>query len=144
MKLAKNSFKVERYSRAADNCRLAVEIALRQNNRLQAAEAFDLWIRSVIKKKKYSEVKKICCEARSKLGNHLDLLYYEAKVAFSSGDYKVFTRLAKEYIELRKKTKVKSSTILNKSYERIDEIKDLLNKVEKKMVERQTEVKKKT
>lgn len=144
IKLARNSFKVERYLRAADNCRLAVEIALRQNNRQQAAEAFDLWIKSLFKKKKYSEVKKVCCDARSKLGNHLDLLYYEAKAAFSSGDFKVSARLAREYIEFRKKTKVKSSTSLNKTYEMFDEMKGLLNKVENKIVEKQIEIKKKT
>lgn len=144
IQLARNSFKGERYFRAADNCRLAVEFALRRNNHHQAAEAYDLWIKSLSKKRKYSEVKKVCCEARSKLGNHLDLLYYEAKAAFFSGDIKVSARLAKEYIEFRNKASVKSLPYLNKSYDKLDEVKGILNEIEKDKMKDQISVKKKS
>jgi hypothetical protein len=103
MKLAANSFRTNNFGRAVDNCRLAMEIAERVKDLKGMAEAYDLWINSLIAEKKYSAIKKLCCEARSKVGNYLDLTYYEFRMARDSGESQIAGKLAAEYMEIKNK-----------------------------------------
>jgi len=130
IKLAHNSLKAKRYALAADNCRLAADIALAQNNLKQAAAAYELWIRALFEQGEYAEIKKICCEARSKFGNSLDLLYYEFKAAISSKDKKSAVGLAKEFIELHSNVKENPSSFFSKTFDKLDEVKDLITEIE--------------
>jgi hypothetical protein len=100
MQLAKNSYGVGKLNRAVDNCRLAVDYAIRENNQTGAAMAYQLWIKAYMELKKFAEAKKVCCEARSKFGNHPDLIYYEYKVAALAGETGKAVRLGKEFIEM--------------------------------------------
>jgi hypothetical protein len=104
MKLAINSFRVKKYGRAADNCRLAAEIALRERDNGGLVKVFDLWLNALLEDGKFGEVKKICCEARSKLGSYPDLLFYEFKVARNKNEAVIARKLGEEYIEMLKKS----------------------------------------
>jgi hypothetical protein len=103
MKLAANSYRSNNFGRAVDNCRLAVEMAERGKDLKGMAEAYDLWINSLLAEKKYQAIKKLCCEARSKLGNYLDLVYYEFQMAHNSNDPIIARKLATEFIEIKSK-----------------------------------------
>lgn len=100
MQLAQNSFKIMKYSRAADNCRLAIDLAVQQGNLEGASQGYQLWLKALFEARKFVEIKKICCEARSRFGNGLDLLYYEFKAAQGMGDAVVASKLAREFVEL--------------------------------------------
>lgn len=126
MKLAANSYRTANFGRAVDNCRLAVEMAERSRDLKSMAEAYDLWINALLAEKKYSAIKKLCCEARSKLGNYLDLVYYEFSMARLSGDNLVTRKLAAEFIEIINKNSLDKTTWGASKIERIDEIKQYL------------------
>ena len=125
MKLALNSFNGKKYARAVDNCRLAVEIALKEKRNKQAAEAYELWIKALFEEKKLSEIKRICCEARSKLGNYLDLLYYEFDAALLSNDKIHARRFANEYLEMLDKGKNDNPSWGMKTAVQIDHVKNV-------------------
>ncbi|MCP4581877.1 MAG: hypothetical protein GY839_09675 [candidate division Zixibacteria bacterium] len=140
IKLAKNSYGVKKYSRAIDNCRLAVDFAVRQNDLEQAAEAYHLWIDSLFELTKYADVKKVCCDARSKFGHSLDLLYYEFKVAMLTGEFKIAAKLAKEFIESHKNIKAETSPAFNAMADKLDEITVALEDIEKREPEKQADL----
>jgi hypothetical protein len=131
IKLAHNSYKANRYSLTVDNCRLAANMALKEGNKNNAAKAYELWIKALFKDRKFAEIKKICCEARSKFGNNLDLLYYEFKAAREAGDNTIALKLGREFIELHKNCGRNSSSLFNKSVAKLDEVKTAMIELEK-------------
>jgi len=110
MRLAANSYRTGNFGRAVDNCRLAVEMAERAKDHKGMAEAYDLWINALLMEKKYQAIKKLCCEARSKLGNYLDLVYYEFLMACDTNDFLIARKLAVEFIEIKSKTTINKNT----------------------------------
>lgn len=110
MRLATNSYRTGNYGRAVDNCRLAAEMAERAKDFKGMAEAYDLWINALLVEKKNQAIKKLCCEARSKLGNYLDLIYYEFLMARDSNDSLIARKLAVEFIEIKGKTIINKNT----------------------------------
>jgi len=139
--LAQNSFNVKKYSRAADNCRLAVDCAIQENNREGAANAYGLWIDSLFLMNRYSDLKKICCEARSKYGNALDLLYYEYRAAMLSGDMKIAAKFAHEFIEMAKSGSNQNNPFFNHTKNKLDEAIEMLSKYENDQAKNGSEVK---
>lgn len=131
MQLAKNSYGVKKYSRAADNCRLAAEYAFNQNNITGAAEAYQLWIKSLLMLKKSAEVKKICCNARSKFGNHLDLVYYEYLSALDNGDMEIAAKLGREFLEISREITGDENTIFIESLDKLDEVSQCLDQLQR-------------
>ena len=129
MKLARNSFAVKKYSRAVDNCRLAVEFAVRQSDPESAAAAYRLWIKSLFELSKFAEIKKVCCDARSKFGHSLDLLYYEFKAAVSAGYYETAAKLAREFIVSHKSLDPKTPPAFNMTADKIGEVTSMLEKI---------------
>jgi hypothetical protein len=128
MKLASNSYKTKNYGRAIDNCRLAVEMAERVKDSKGMAEAYDLWISALMAENKYSAIKKLCCEARSKLGNYLDLTYYEFKATQQNGDPEIAKKLAAEYMDIKNKISVTKNTWGVKTINLTAEVQDYLDK----------------
>lgn len=125
LKLARNSYAVKKYSRAIDNCRLAVDMAIKNKNNQAAAEAYDLWINILLEEGKYAEVKKTACEARSRIGNYLDLLYYEFLASLHLGNPENSARLGREFIQLAGSASGKDSFgARNKN--KVDEVKSLI------------------
>ncbi len=129
MMLARNSFKVKKYSRTADNCRLAADAALSRNKPRQAAQAYQLWIKSLFEQGKYMDVKKVCCDARNKFGNKLDLLYFEFKAAMSSRHFRIAAKLAQEFIEMHKNSRTDPSAPFNTSIDKLDDVKSALKEI---------------
>ena len=129
MKLAYNSYNVKKYSRTADNCRLAVDMAIQQNDQAQAAEAYRLWIASLFEQRKYGEVKKVCCDARSKFGSRLDLLYFEFKASHLAGDQEKALKLAAEYKETRKTIDLQNPTTFESTADKIGEVEQILTDI---------------
>jgi hypothetical protein len=133
MQLARNSYSVGKFNRAVDNCRLAVEHAIRENNLIGAAGAYELWIDSLMKLSKYAEVKKICCDARSKFGNSIDLVYYEFIAALSAQDRSAAARLAREFIEMQKSANNGERSFFNNTAGKIGEVQQALSELEASM-----------
>jgi len=129
MKLAYNSYNVKKYSRTADNCRLAVDMAIRQKNSAQAAEAYRLWIASLFEQNKYGEVKRICCDARSKFGSSLDLVYFEFKASYLAGDTEKALRLAAEFKEVGKSVDAQNPTAFETTSDKIGEVQSILENI---------------
>jgi len=133
IQLAQNSYNVKKYSRAVDNCRLAAGFAMNQDNIQGAAEAYQLWIKSLLKLKKQTDVKKTCCDARSKFGNHLDLVYYEYLSALEGNDYNRATKLGRGYLELASGLNPTENVIFIESLEKLDEVKNKINNMQKEL-----------
>lgn len=130
LKLARNSYAIKKYSRAIDNCRLAVDMAIKNNDNLEAAEAFNLWINILLEEKKYSEVKKVTCDARSKLGNYPELLYYEFKASLNLPNISNAIKLGREFIQTTCGEMADSHENKAELSEKIMEVKALLAAIE--------------
>jgi hypothetical protein len=141
MQLARNSYNVGKFNRAVDNCRLAVEHAIRENNLKGAAGAYEIWIDSLMKLSKYAEVKKTCCDARSKFGNSIDLVYYEFKAALSALDNQAAARLAREFIGMQKTGNNGERSFFNNTAKKINEVQQTLSELEANLKSRVGEVK---
>jgi tetratricopeptide (TPR) repeat protein len=98
LKLAINSFSKEKYSLAIDYCRKAVSAV--NGGKDPAAEAYYIWCLSSLKMAKPQEARKVCYEARLKLGNYLDLVYFETLVAAVNGELDKIPRFAESFLEL--------------------------------------------
>lgn len=145
IQLARNSFKVKKFDRSIDNCRLAVDFALREGNREVAAAAYRIWIKALFELGKFADIKKICCEARSRFGNQLDLIYYEFKAALESGDTDKAARLGSEYIDLHNAADKAQKSPFTESIGKLGEVKrateEIENKKSKRNVPEETEPK---
>lgn len=128
-RLAQNSYNVKKYSRAIDNCRLAVDLAGRQNNLDQAALAYRLWIESLFELKKFTEVKKVCRDARSQFGHDLSLLYCEFKAAYLANDYTIAVKLGREFISSHENTNFGHSALFNSTQDKLDDVNNILTKI---------------
>lgn len=130
IQLAQNSFKIMKYSRTADNCRLAIDLAAQQGNIEGAITAYQLWLKALLKAGKFNELKKVCCEARSKYGNGLDLLYYEFKAAQGNGDDVIGAKLARSFIEMHDSIDDSKSGVFVATFDKITEVKAVLRNAE--------------
>jgi len=98
IKLATNSFNKEKYPLAIDYCRTAVNVA---NGRKElVADAYYIWCMSCLKMNKPQDARKVCYDARLKLGNYLDLTYFEIQIATLTGEFDKIPRFAENYLEL--------------------------------------------
>lgn len=100
LRLAFNSFSKEKYSMAIDYCRKTVNGLHGSESEDQAVEAYYLWCLSNLKLNKMDDAKKVCYEARRKMGNYLDLVYFELLIAAVKGDINKIPRFAKSYMDL--------------------------------------------
>jgi len=97
MKLAVNSFSKEKYSLAIDYCRKAVDLINGQKE--PAAEAYYIWCLSYLKMNKPDDARKVCYDARLKLGNYLDLVYFEILIAAVNEELDKIPRFAESFME---------------------------------------------
>jgi hypothetical protein len=128
-KLADNSMKVKNYSLTIDNCRLAVNIALDENNLMLAAKAYKLWINALFIKHAYNDVVKICRSTRTKYGNSIGLLYFECKATYGLKDYKSVAKLGDKILNMYKSKKSIQNDLFKITQEQILEIENLLSNV---------------
>ncbi|UCE67818.1 MAG: hypothetical protein JSU85_07375 [Candidatus Zixiibacteriota bacterium] len=122
LRLALNSFSKEKYSMAIDYCRNAVSAIHDTDHSEFAAEAFYIWCLSCFKMNKYEEARKVCYEARLKLGNYLDLVYFEILIAAFIGETDRIPKFAKRYIEIYEAAGGKFNPSKEKTHDRIGEV----------------------
>ena len=121
-RLAINSFSKEKYELAVDYCRKAVDIVPATGRPELAAEIYYLWCLSCLKMEKYSDAKKICYEARLKLGNYLDLVYFEIIIASVNSEFERIPKLVDNYLEIYHSAKNNFDPLKEKTNEKFGEI----------------------
>jgi len=122
LKLALNSFSKEKYSMTIDYCRKAVDVVNGTDQSELAAEAYYIWCLSCFKMDKYDDAKKVCYEARLKLGNYLDLVYFEILIAAVGGEIDRVPKFAKSYAELYQAAGGNFNSLKEKTHDRIGEV----------------------
>lgn len=122
LKLAANSFGKEKYSMAVDYCRKAVSEIHGTDHSDFAAEAYYIWCLSNLRMEKYDDARKVCYEARLKLGNYLDLVYFEILIAAVGDETERIPKLAKSFIELYDAAGGKFNPLKEKTHDRIGEV----------------------
>ncbi|UCC78335.1 MAG: hypothetical protein JSW64_08585 [Candidatus Zixiibacteriota bacterium] len=122
LKLAANSFSKEKYSMAVDYCRKAISAIHGTGHSQFAAEAYYIWCLSDLKMDKFDDARKACYEARLKLGNYLDLVYFEIVIAAVGNETERIPKLAKSFIELYNAAGDKFSPLKEKTHDRIGEV----------------------
>lgn len=122
MKLAFNSFSKEKYSLAVDYCRKAVGAIHGTDHPEFAADAYYIWCLSSLKMGKLDGARKACYEARLKLGNYLDLVYFEILIAAVGNETDRIPKLAKSFMELYEAAGDKFNPLKEKSHDRIGEV----------------------
>ena len=122
LKLAANSFGKEKYSLTIDYCRKAVNAVDGTDQHKLAAEAYYIWCLSCFKMNKYEDARKVCYEARLKLGNYLDLVYFEILIAAVNGEIDRIPKFAKSYREIYEAAGDKFNPLKEKTHDRIGEV----------------------
>jgi tetratricopeptide (TPR) repeat protein len=100
MKLALNSLDKGKYSLAIDYCRRVVNGVRESDPRELLVEAYRIWCISFLKSNKPDDARKVCYEARRKLGNYRDLVYLELLIAAQSGEIDKIPRYVENYLQL--------------------------------------------
>jgi tetratricopeptide (TPR) repeat protein len=101
LKLAINSFSKGKYSLAIDYCRNAVNQIYGREE--PAAEAYYIWCLSYLKMNRPREARKVCYDARLKLGNYLDLVYFEILISAINEEMEKIPPFAERFVELYEK-----------------------------------------
>ena len=68
------------------------------------------------------EARKVCYEARRKLGNYLDLVYFEILIAAVNGEIRKIPKFAKSYLEIYEAADNKFNPAKEKTYGKIGEV----------------------
>lgn len=122
MKLAFNSFSKEKYSLAVDYCRKAVGAIHGTDHPEYAADAYYIWCLSSLKMGKLDDARKACYEARLKLGNYLDLVYFEILIAAVGNETERIPKLAQSFKELYEAAGDKFNPLKEKTHDRFGEV----------------------
>lgn len=100
MTLARNSFGGGDFDGAAECCRRASEDERLSYDNALAYEIYYLWCLANLKTEKLDETLKVCSDARRKLGEYLDLAYFELIVAINKGEPEDVLSRAQSYLRL--------------------------------------------
>ncbi len=100
LSLAQISFQKGKYSLVIDYCRQVADNALIAKWNDLALEAYYLWCLSDIKLRRFDDARKICYDARSKLGNSIEMVHIELMIAVESNDSDKILRFAQGFMEL--------------------------------------------
>lgn len=122
MVLARNSFRVGKFELACDYCRQIADTALRLGRSEQAEQAYYIWCLANLKSGKYAEAKKVCFEARAKLGNNLNLLYFETLIAAVGNEIEKVPKLARNFKDLWNNQGAVSDEARAESREKLGEV----------------------
>jgi tetratricopeptide (TPR) repeat protein len=120
LKLAVNSFGKGKYSLAIDYCRKAVNLI--NGCKEPAAEAYYIWCLSCLKLHKTQEARNVCYDARLKLGNYLDLVYFEIVIAAINNELDKIPRFAEKFMELYEKAGGKFNRLREKANAHIGDV----------------------
>jgi hypothetical protein len=122
LRLAINSFSKGKYSMAVDYCRKVVNGIHGADQQELATEAYYIWCLSNLKTEKFNDTRKVCYEARLKLGNYLDLVYFEILIAGVAGETGRIPKLARNFVGLYEVAGGKFNPQKEKTHNRIGEV----------------------
>jgi tetratricopeptide (TPR) repeat protein len=100
IKVAANGLGKGKYSLAIDYCRKVVKSAGDRHSKALIAEAYYIWCLSCLKLDRPNDARKVCYEARLRLGNYLDLVYFELLIEATSGEVNKIPRYVDNYLQL--------------------------------------------
>lgn len=120
--LARDSFGEGDFEGAAECCRQANE-----NNRLSgdiklACEIYYIWCLANLKTGKLDEVIQVCTEVKRKLGEYLDLTYFELIAAIMKGEPEKVLSLAQGYLKLWNDEKQNKDSLKSRTGDRVGEV----------------------
>ena len=99
-KLAVNGLGKGKHQLAIDYCRTIINNARIIDHREIIIEAYYIWCMSCLQLGKPFEARKACYEARLKLGNYLDLVYFEILIAAVNNEIDKILKFVDSYLEL--------------------------------------------
>lgn len=122
MALARNAFSDGDFIGAAECCRNASENKRLTDEGQLAGEIYHLWCLSNLKTGKLDETLKVCSEARRKLGEYLDLAYFELIVGIMKGEPESVLSSAQSYLESWNNEKENSDPWKSRTRDRLGEV----------------------
>jgi tetratricopeptide (TPR) repeat protein len=120
--LARNSFSGGDFIAAVECCRKASEYKGLSDDDALAHEIYYLWCLANLKTGGLDETIKVCSDARRKLGDYLDLAYFELIVAIMQGEPESVLSLAQEYLKLWNNEKENDAPWRSRTHDRVGEV----------------------
>ena len=122
MRLAVNSLGRGKLALAIDYCRTVINSARDSDQRDLVVEAFYVWCTASLQLGKPGEARKVCYEARLRLGNYLDLVYFELLIAAVNNDIDKIPRFANNFLDLHDNSRKDLGPAAERSREKIGEV----------------------
>ncbi len=122
MALARNAFSDGDFTGAAECCRNASENERLPDDSELAGEIYYLWCLSNLKTDKLDETLKVCSEARRKLGDYLDLAYFELIVGIMQGEPESVLSSAQGYLKLWNNEREDDNPWKSRTRDRVGEV----------------------
>ena len=120
--LARNSFNEGDFIGAAECCRKASENKHLSDGNELAYEIYYLWCLANLKTGKLDEAINACSDARRKLGDYLDLAYFELIVAIMKGEPESVLSSAQNYLKLWINEKENNDPSKSRTGDRVGEV----------------------
>jgi len=120
--LARNSFSEGDFTGAAECCRRASENKRLSDDNKLAYEIYYLWCLANLKMGKLDEAIKVCSDARRRLGEYLDLAYFELIIAIMIGEPESVLSLAQNYLKLWNNEKENNDPLKSRTRDRVGEV----------------------
>lgn len=122
MTLARDSFGEGDFAGAAECCRKASEYKGLSDDDTLAYEIYYLWCLANLKTGRLDETIKVCSDARRKLGDYLDLAYFELIIAIMQGEPESVLSRAQEYLKLWNNEKENNAPWRSRTHDRVGEV----------------------
>lgn len=122
MTLARSSFGGGDFAGAAECCRRACEDKRLSDDDAIVYEIYYLWCLAYLNTEKLDETLKVCSDARRRLGEYLDLAYFELIVAVKKGEPDDVLSRAQSYLRLWKNDKENNNPRKSQTGDRVGEV----------------------
>ena len=120
--LAGDSFGEGDFEGAAECCRQASENRRLSDDTRIACEIYYIWCLANLKTGKIDEVIQVCTEAREKLGDYLDLAYFELIASIMKGEPERVLSLAENYLKLWNNERQNNDPLKSQTGDRVGEV----------------------
>jgi tetratricopeptide (TPR) repeat protein len=120
--LARDSFGEGDFEGAAECCRQANGNKRLSDDTKLACEIYYIWCLAYLKTGKLDEVFQVCTEAREKLGQYLDLAYFELIAAVMKGEPERVLSLAQHYLKSWNDEKQNNDPLKSQTRDRVGEV----------------------
>jgi tetratricopeptide (TPR) repeat protein len=131
--LARDSFGEGDFEGAAECCRQANKNKRLSDDIKLACEIYYIWCLANLKTGNLDEVIQACAEAREKLGEYLDLAYFELIASIMKGEPERVLSLAQHYLKLWNNEKQNNDPLKSRTGDRVGEVLLMLGQVLEQM-----------